>query len=61
MQAVVCMSVSVRSEKGDRNGRERRWEVLSRQRRLGCEGEGAGTEVGEGIILLLLLFARMQP
>ena len=43
------MSVSVISGKGDRNRRERRLEIHSRQRRLGGKGEGAGTEVGEGI------------
>ena len=43
------MSVSVRSREGDRKGRERRLEVDSRQRRLGGEGEGAGTKVGEVI------------
>ena len=43
------MSVSVRSGKGDWKGREMRLEVHSRQLRLGGEGEGAGTEVGEGI------------
>ena len=42
------MIVSVRSEKWDRKVRERRLEVHSRHRRLGLEGEGAGTEVGEG-------------
>ena len=41
--------MSVRNLKGDRKGRERRLEVHSRQLRLGGEGEGAGTEVGEGI------------
>ena len=43
------MCVSVSSGKGDRKGRERRLEVDSRQRRLGGDGEGTGTEVGEGI------------
>ena len=43
------MSVSVKSWKGDRKGRERRLEVHSRQRRLGMEEEGAGTEEGEDI------------
>ena len=43
------MSVSVRSGKGYRKGRERRLEVHCRQRRLGGESEGVGTELGEGI------------
>ena len=43
------MNVSVSSGNGDRKWRERRLEADSRQRRLGGEGEGVGTEVGEGI------------
>ena len=43
------MSVSVKSGKGAMKGRERRFEVHSRQGRLRRECEGAGTEVGEGV------------
>ena len=43
------MSLSVRSGKWDRNGRKRRFEIDSSQRRLVGEGEGAFTEVEEGI------------
>ena len=41
--------MSVRSGKVERKGRERRLEVHFKQRRLGREGEGAGTELGEGL------------
>ena len=43
------MNVSLRSGKGDKKERDRRLEVHSRQRRLGMEEEGAGTEEGEDI------------
>ena len=43
------MSVSVRSGKGERKGRERRLEFNSMQRRLGGVEVGVGTEVGKGI------------